>query len=335
MGHPARRSILYADSCVYLIITLEGLTFRAHFFQLLRVKSMDSKQHPRHGRGSSPPTETKGRRGPGRQTASTTRQRNLELLDKALDLFFEKGFEGTSIDGIAAYVGMAKRTVYLRYGSKMGLFKASLQRAVEAWIVPVDRLRAAETDDAEETLLGIGHILVENIMNPAGLRLMRITNAVSGRMPEIGAFTYKQGTGPTSAYLTDLIRRRIRPHGVEVPEPQEAAMAFLYLVVGGPASMTAWGVVLSEAAIHRHTRYAVRLFLHGLLHPEHDVAGASAATTRRRDARKQIVTAPPIDLPARQPHHWKVLEEENRRLKVLLADSMLALAAHKDGSHSR
>ena len=84
---------------------------------------------------------------------------------------------------------MAKRTVYLRYGNKTRLFKASLQRAIEEWIVPVDRLRAAETDDAEETLLRIGQLLVANILSPAGLRLMRITNAESARMPEIGAFT--------------------------------------------------------------------------------------------------------------------------------------------------
>lgn len=210
-------------------------------------------------------SEKTPRRGPGRPTRKQVKARNLELLDNALDLFLEKGFERTSIDAITASVGMAKRTVYVRYGDKMSLFKASLQRAIEEWIVPVERLQAAEGGDLEESLLRIGQILVANIMSPAGLRLMRITNAESGRLPEIGAYTTQQGTEPTLAFLTDLFRRRIRPDGVEMPNPEEAALAFLHLVVGGPANMAAWGVALDEAAIDRQTRYGVRVFLYGLL----------------------------------------------------------------------
>jgi TetR/AcrR family transcriptional regulator, mexJK operon transcriptional repressor len=299
---------------------------------------MDHEQHTRHRAGTGgEAAATKARRGPGRQTPGQTKRRNLELLDKALDLFLEKGFERTTIDGITAAVGMAKRTVYLRYGDKTGLFKASLQRAIEEWIVPVDRLRAAETDNVEETLLRIGQILVANIMRPGGLRLMRITNAESGRMPEIGAFAYTQGTAPTVAYLTDLIRRRVRLDGMEAPDPEEAAVAFLYLVVGGPASMSAWGLTLEETAIDKHTRYGVHLFLHGLLHPEHEIAGTSAEVLRPRGARKptaysQQVAAPsqPTASAAQDALRMQALEEENRRLKILLAESMLDVAALKD-----
>jgi AcrR family transcriptional regulator len=293
---------------------------------------MDNDQHARHRSGAGgEASATKTRRGPGRQTPSQTKHRNLELLDKALDLFLENGFERTTIDGITASVGMAKRTVYLRYGDKTGLFKASLQRAIEEWIVPVDRLRAVETDNVEETLLKIGQVLVANIMSPAGLRLMRITNAESGRMPEIGAFTYTQGTAPTVAYLTDLIRRRVRPGGIEVPDPEQAAIAFLYLVVGGPASMTAWGISLDEATIDKHTHYCVNLFLHGLLHPEQEIAGTHAQDLRRRGVRKhQDMEVATQDVPGLQ-----ALEEENRRLKILLAESMLEVATLKDRSPRR
>jgi len=290
---------------------------------------MDSEQPARHRPGTAV-SAPKARRGPGRTTPGETRLRNLELLDKALDLFLEKGFERTTIDGITASVGMAKRTVYLRYGNKTRLFKASLQRAIEAWIVPVDRLRAAETADVEETLLSIGQLLVANIMSPAGLRLMRITNAESGRMPEIGAFSYRQGTGPTLAYLTDLLRRQVRPNGAEVPNPEEAAMAFLYLVVGGPASMSAWGIALDAAAIDRHTRYSVRLFLHGLLHLDQGVAGANGAVARRRGGRKRPAPLQRIEPAAPDSQKLKAIEEENRRLKVLLAESMLELAAFRE-----
>ncbi len=201
-----------------------------------------------------------GRRRPGRPSLS-----NAELLDKALDLFLTQGFDRTSIEAICAAAGMAKRTVYARYGDKTSLFKAALQRAIEEWIVPVEQLRAAEAGDLEECLLAVGQILVANIMSPAGLRLLRLSNAESGRMPEIGAFTVRQGTEPTIAYLADLFRRHLDPGGTGLVDVEAAGRAFLNLVVGGPGNAAALGVPLQEAEINRDTVYSVRLFLHGLL----------------------------------------------------------------------
>jgi AcrR family transcriptional regulator len=199
-------------------------------------------------------------RRPGRPTLS-----DAQLLDIALDLFLENGFERTSIDAICAAAGMAKRTVYARYGDKETLFKAALGRAIEDWLVPVGRLRAAEVDDLESTLLAIAQMLLANILSPAGLRLLRLSNAVSVSMPEIAANNTRMGTEPTLAYLADLFRRRLLPADAPALEADEAALAFLHLVVGGPASTAAWGVVLDDTAIDRHTRYCVRLFLHGAL----------------------------------------------------------------------
>jgi len=263
-------------------------------------------------------TNQKLRQGPGRPTLT-----NEELLDKALDLFLEKGFERTTIDAITASAGMAKRTVYLRYSDKTALFKAALQRAIEDWIVPVERLRAAESDDVEETLLRVGQILLENLMGPAGLRLLRITNAESARMPEIGAYTHQNGTAPTIAYLADLIQRRI-PFRSDIVDAQEAAFAFLYLVACGPATMAAWGVVLDNAAIDRHTQYCVQLFLYGLLPRE-----ASAGTAHGANGRAQS-GATHAEMNGSRAQHWEALETENRRLRKLLLDSMLQVAALKE-----
>jgi TetR/AcrR family transcriptional regulator, mexJK operon transcriptional repressor len=209
-------------------------------------------------------TETQGTRREARRPGRPTLT-DEQLLDIALDLFLENGFERTSIDAITAAAGMAKRTVYARYGDKETLFKAALTRAIDEWIVPMDRLRAAECEGLEATLLNIAHILLRNILSPAGMRLLRLSNAVSVNMPEIAASNTRMGTEPTLAYLSDLFRRRLLPADAPDAEADEAALAFLHLVVGGPASTAAWGVVLDDAAIERHTRYCVRLFLHGAL----------------------------------------------------------------------
>lgn len=217
---------------------------------------------------------------------------NEALLTTALDLFLEHGFERTSIDAITAAAGMAKRTVYARYGDKTNLFKAALSRAIEDWIVPVEDLRRAECENLEQTLLRLAKMLLTNVLSPAGLRLLRLSNAVSASMPEISAHNTRLGTEPTLAYLAEMFRRRLLPADAPAPEAAEAALAFLHLVVGGPASTAAWGVVLDGAALDRHTRYCVRLFLRGALPAE---AGGT-------------------------------LERENRRLKARLADAGALLA---------
>ena len=230
------------------------------------------------------------RRRPGRPSLS-----NEALLDVALDLFLELGFERTSIEAICVAAGMAKRTVYARYGDKQSLFKAALTRAIAEWMVPIERLRSAESGDLEESLLAIGRILVTNVISPAGLRLLRLTNAESGRMPEIGAFNVEQGTRPTIEYLAELFRRRI---GGDI-DAEFAGEAFLNLVTG-PSISAAWGVKVDPAGVERHTRQAVRLFLRGVLTVERsDPRGASEAAARLIDeslaaldqARARIVLA--------------------------------------------
>lgn len=181
----------------------------------------------------------------------------------ALEFFYERGFEGTTIDAITSACNMAKRTVYARYDDKATLFQAALQRGIEQGIVSIDRLREAETDDLEESLIRIGRILTDNISSPAGQRLMRIANAEAGRLPELGASALTQATEEMLAYIADLLTRRLKPAGAP-SDVDCAARAFLYLVAGGPASLRVWGAAPEDAQIDRHVGYCVGVFLRGL-----------------------------------------------------------------------
>jgi AcrR family transcriptional regulator len=200
----------------------------------------------------------------GRPTREQAEQRHTELLDRALELFLEKGFELATIDAIAAAVGMTKRTVYGLYADKTALFKATIQRAIERWIVPVETLRAAETDDLEATLIAVARIRMNNAVSPAGLRLQRIINSESYRFPEIFTIAYEQGSRPTIDFLADLLRRHARKKTIDVEKPEIAATAFLSMVVGGPLRAIVWGGNVDKAALEERIHYCVRLFLNGI-----------------------------------------------------------------------
>jgi len=244
---------------------------------------------------------------PGQSVKSSRRPslKREELLERAFEIFVSLGFERASIDVISASVGIAKRTLYLRYGDKEKLFKAATEHAIEQWILPVERLREAEGDDLEESLLSIGRLLVGNVLSPAGLRLLRLTNAVSGQMPEIGAHNVHRGINPTIAFLAELLRRRLGQDLGCFSEPEEAAFAFLNLVVSGPANLVAWGVRLTDDFVDRYVQSSVSLFVDGLVPVSNDTALAEVT-------------------------------EENHRLKVLLAEAMLQLdTMRRDVANSR
>jgi TetR/AcrR family transcriptional repressor of mexJK operon len=204
------------------------------------------------------------RPGVGRPTRAQQEQRHEELLNVALDIFLERGFEQATMEEIAIQVGMSKRTVYARYEDKATLFKAAVRRAIERYTVPREELEAIATDDLEETLAAIARLRIANVARPVATKLQRILSAQSYRFPELFNAAFEQGAGPTVSFLSDLFMRYSRQGTINVTEPQRAAAAFLSLVVGGPARIIVSGNKLDEAETERHIRFAVRLFLVGV-----------------------------------------------------------------------
>ncbi len=65
-----------------------------------------------------------------------------DLLDKAVELFRLKGFNGTSTAQLVAELGVNRKSMYAEFGSKQGLFEAVLERYNEkhltATLAPIE-----------------------------------------------------------------------------------------------------------------------------------------------------------------------------------------------------
>lgn len=62
----------------------------------------------------------------------TAKQRRQQLLEVGRSLFAEKGFEGTSVEEIAARADVSKPVVYEHFGGKEGMYAVIVDREVEA-----------------------------------------------------------------------------------------------------------------------------------------------------------------------------------------------------------
>ena len=204
-----------------------------------------------------------GRSRVGRPTREQARARAEELLDCALEVFLDRGYDHATIDGIAATAGMAKRTIYAQYTDKEALFRAAVQRAIDRWVVPVDELRALDTGNLEETLIAVASARLQTAVSPDGVRLQRILNAEAYRFPDLSRTAYEQGTRPVVRFIAEVLARHAAAGSIAVTDPELIGTSFLSLVIGGPAHGVLWGAVLDNDAVADRIRLCVRLFLDG------------------------------------------------------------------------
>jgi AcrR family transcriptional regulator len=72
-------------------------------------------------------------------------QKTEAILDAARTVFSRRGFEGTTVDAVAAEAGIAKGTVYLYFKSKDEMYTAALVRDVQTQVNAAREQMAAQT----------------------------------------------------------------------------------------------------------------------------------------------------------------------------------------------
>lgn len=201
----------------------------------------------------------------GRPTAEHAKARHSALLDKALDMFLEKGFEQTTLNSIAREVRMTKRTIYGLYATKEALFEATVRRAIERNLVPRQQLEELEKEDLEATLRAVAHMRIEAYLSETGMRLQRIINAETHRFPGLALMVYEESTGPTIEFLTRVLTEHRDSGEIHLERPEADAAIFLSMAVGTTVRGMMLGSVANESRdVDKRIDHCVHLFLNGL-----------------------------------------------------------------------
>lgn len=77
-----------------------------------------------------------------------------QILDKAIDIFWHKGYNGTSAQDLVTYLGLSRSSLYDTFGDKHTLFVRSLGRYQEKGVAATKEL-IAQSDDMKEVLKGL------------------------------------------------------------------------------------------------------------------------------------------------------------------------------------
>jgi len=151
--------------------------------------------------------------------------RPAELLDAALDVFFEKGFAAARLEDIAARAGVSKGTVYLYFDSKEDVFDALVRAIPQANVETVRALAADPAIPADQMLARVLQFIGGVLRDPRMIKFPRLIVGEAANFPKL-AETYKREVISRGlAILLAIIERGIREGCFREVDPKHAAYA--------------------------------------------------------------------------------------------------------------
>lgn len=158
-------------------------------------------------------------------------RKRRDIIDGARRVFFDKGFDGASMDEIARASAVSKATIYVYFASKEELFQA---------LVQVDRRKSAERlfeydpddPDIESLLKRIGETFMNMMVQPDHIRLVRMVIGAAEKFPNVGRAFFETGPCDGGRRLAELLARQTALGHLKVEDCQMAAFQFFNLCQG-------------------------------------------------------------------------------------------------------
>jgi TetR/AcrR family transcriptional repressor of mexJK operon len=192
----------------------------------------------------------------------------MTILSAGRELFLGNGYQGTSVDAIAASAAVSKQTVYKHFGDKhellMAIVNDALETTVTAFVARASTL--AETTQLERDLTALGRDYLSAVLQETVVQLRRLVVGEANRLPELAALYYERAPSRMLSAFADSFARLHQRGLLEAPEPNVAAEHFAFLLVGrciDQALFCGGPRVESGVDVDRHVQAGVRVFLAG------------------------------------------------------------------------
>jgi TetR/AcrR family transcriptional repressor of mexJK operon len=188
------------------------------------------------------------------------------ILSAGRELFLSNGYQGTSVDQIAASAEVSKQTVYKHFGDKHELLLAIVNEALESTVAPfLGRIAAlADTTDLEADMTTLAADYLRAVLQEPVVQLRRLVIGEANRVPELAQLYYDNAPARTLAAFADCFAR-LHDHGLlHAPESAIAAEHFAFLIVGrtiDQALFSGGPQVLGGIDVDSYVRAGVQVFL--------------------------------------------------------------------------
>jgi AcrR family transcriptional regulator len=205
----------------------------------------------------------------------TGKERREQLLDIARRLFAERGFEGTSIEEIAARADVSKPVVYEHFGGKEGLYAVVVDREVERFIAMATRLLAGKDNTTEKFEVAAVELLRYIQDNSDGFRIL-----VRDSNPSSGSGTFASLISDIASQVEYILGDVLKERGYD---PKLAPM-YAQMLVGMVAFTGQWWLDARKPELEEVAAHLVNLAWHGLSELDPKPQLSPQATRRLRDS---------------------------------------------------
>lgn len=199
----------------------------------------------------------------GRPTKAQASALDRTISECALALFLEHGYEGTSMNAIAAAAHTTKPSLYARFPTKEDVFRSVIGWALARSDWPSHEPPPPDPENLEKALRAIAHAAVRRSMNPSVIKLEQIAISHAARYPDIARRTYGTGFWPRKQLVVDLLVRHAATGSIVAESPETLAELFLGMV-GAQSRLASFGIVRDTDDQERLTDAAVQLFVRSL-----------------------------------------------------------------------
>ena len=166
--------------------------------------------------------------GPGRPKDPAKRK---AILEAAKNLFLRNGYDGSSMDAIAAEAGVSKLTVYSHFTDKETLFSAAVKAKCEEQL-PELLFELAEDAPIEAVLLNIGRAFHALINSRESVELHRLMVTLGSQDPKLSQLFFDAGPQRVLNEMEGLLSQADKAGKLRIAKPQSAADQFFCLIKG-------------------------------------------------------------------------------------------------------
>lgn len=179
------------------------------------------------------------------------------ILEAALQLYLEKGYEGTNTDAVAALAAVSKQTIYRHFADKDDLVRAAMfsliGEAEEQGAESFDAL--AESEDLERDLRIFARQHIRDVIQPDIMRMRRRIVGEVDRFPEVAKAWYAAAPQRAHEKLAACFERLCERGLLTMDDPLLAAEQFNWLILSIPMNRAMFDAA-SVAETSRHAVYA-------------------------------------------------------------------------------
>jgi AcrR family transcriptional regulator len=198
----------------------------------------------------------------------TGKERREQLLGIGRKLFAERGFEGTSIEEIAAQAGVSKPVVYEHFGGKEGLYAVVVDHEVERLLATATAILAGA--NSREKFEAAAVALLRYIEDNAdGFRIL-----VRDSHPASGAGTFGSLISDIASQVEYILGDFFRTRGYD----PKLAPLYAQMLVGMVAVTGQWWLDARKPKVEVVAAHLINLAWNGLsqLEPEPRISAKAA-----------------------------------------------------------